>query len=520
MLIAAATAAASAAAVAGTMAVQARRRKAAAIESARRAEAERLQALDGQTIAEVDRALERAEALRGRLERQLAEHEEALAADEQRLERLAASVERRDDRIGQRAEAITERSSALKDRRETIRALSDEIDQLDDRILATMEEVAGAPRPTLIDQIGAEMKAEVKVAATKAARALEERATHHAETEARRLIDLALYRYGTPLTADRLVATVDLPRSTTARERMLADDRAIIRAITAFSEVEFIEQTDRDGLYMQAPDPFTREIGRLAFNRLGKSKKLSLDRVESTVEKARKDLEKIAQDAGNRAARILRLKKVHPEILFLVGKLLYRTSYTQNQWTHAIETAHLCGIMAEDLGLDRRTAYRSALMHDIGKVLWAETEATGSHAVSGAAFATAHGESPEIVHPIAAHHNDEKPSTPLAHLVAAADALSGARPGARRETIESYTRRVDEVEAICADFKPRGIKSAYVISGGREVRVIVDPRRVDDLAAARLSMDIARRIEDDCIYPGQIKVVVVRETTAQAVARR
>jgi len=225
------------------------------------------------------------------------------------------------------------------------------------------------------------------------------------------------------------------------------------------------------------------------------------------------------RDAGRRAARILKLKNVHPDILQLVGKLLYRTSYTQNQWQHAIETAHLCGMMAEQMGLNVRDAYRSGLMHDIGKVLWAETEAVGSHAVSGAAFATERGETPDIVHPIAAHHGDEKPSSPLAHLVAAADALSGARPGARRETLESYTQRVDDIEKICGEFRGRGLKRSYVIQGGREVRIHVDPHRVDDHAAVRLAGEVAGRIEEECVYPGQIKVTILRETTSSSMAR-
>jgi ribonuclease Y len=214
---------------------------------------------------------------------------------------------------------------------------------------------------------------------------------------------------------------------------------------------------------------------------------------------------------------VLKLKKVHPEILHLVGKLLYRTSYTQNQWQHAIESAQLCAMMAQELGLPLQEARRAALLHDIGKVLWAETEAVGSHAVSGAAFATDRGEIPEIVHPIAAHHNDEKPSTALAHLVAAADALSGARPGARRETIETYKQRVEDLERISSDFK--SVKKAYVIQGGRELRIVVDPAQVTDIEAVQLSNAVAERIEDECVYPGQIKVCVVRETRRVAVAR-
>jgi ribonuclease Y len=179
--------------------------------------------------------------------------------------------------------------------------------------------------------------------------------------------------------------------------------------------------------------------------------------------------------AGKSAAEMLKVEKMHPEILHLVGKLLYRTSYTQNQWAHAIESAYLCGMIAEDLGVDAVAARRSALIHDIGKVLWAETEAVGSHAVSGAAFARAHGEPPEIVHPIAAHHNDEKPDSVLAYIVAAADALSGARPGARRATEEAYSMRVEDLERICQSF--RGIESHFVIQGGRELRIVVDQGR-------------------------------------------
>jgi ribonuclease Y len=174
-------------------------------------------------------------------------------------------------------------------------------------------------------------------------------------------------------------------------------------------------------------------------------------------------------------------------------------------------------MMAQDMGIDLRLARRAGLLHDIGKVLWAETEAVGSHAVSGAAFAEAHGERPEVVHPIAAHHGDEKPSTALAHLVAAADALSGARPGARREGVVSYGQRLEDLERICADFPD--IQKSFVMSGGREIRLEVDPRRTDDISSARLSDEVARRIEEECVYPGQIKVTVIREIRSSAVAR-
>jgi len=520
MIIAAATAVAAAGTVAGAMAVGARRRREAAIEQARRQEQIGLDAARGEAGVALESAVQRAERLRDRLRRQLETETEMLAEDEARLAEIQASAARRDETAEGRDRALAERAAEMKTRREQLGALRDEVDAIEQRIVERIEQVAGESRDEMSDRISESLTGEARVAAEKAARVYEERVQSRAEVEARRLMDLACHRYGVAKPADRLIATVELPRGKIARERFLADGRAIMLAIAEHSEVEFVPQEGKDGFYMQAPDPYTREIGRLTFERLARRRDPSVDDVAKLVERARADLEKICRDAGKRATRILKLKNVHGEIQFLVGKLLYRTSYTQNQWQHAIETAHLCGMMASDLGLDIRVAHRSALMHDIGKVLWAETEAVGSHAVSGAAFATAHGEPPEIVHPIAAHHNDEKPSSPLAHLVAAADALSGARPGARRETIESYSQRVEDVQTICADFKPRGIRNTYVISGGREVRVLVDPRRVDDLAASRLANDIAFRIEDECIYPGQIKVMVIRETQASATARR
>ena len=272
-------------------------------------------------------------------------------------------------------------------------------------------------------------------------------------------MDVACHRYGVPC-QQNVCTLLSMSRASGAQKVLKADNFALLEALTELSEVSFEYMEDGGGYYLRGPDPYTREIGRLSYMELVRSRHPNDDAVKVAFERASKKLTKITTKAGNDAAKILGLKGIDPAILFLVGKLLYRTSYTQNQWQHAIETAHLCGLMASELGLDLKTAYRSALMHDIGKVLWAETEAVGSHAVSGAAFATAHGETPEIVHPIAAHHGDEKPSTALAHLVAAGDALSGARPGARTETAETYTQRVEEITHICDEFRGRGISQS------------------------------------------------------------
>jgi ribonuclease Y len=510
-----ATAAAAGAATAGAAWLAQRRAAEQRLAAERAAGERRVETARESAAALAADAQRRAEAHAERLARALDDDAALLDADAERLERAEAAVERREASLDARAAAIDERYEELKTRRARLTEAREGTESLEDEFDREVERVAGERRDAVIERLADELTGHARIAAQKAARALEENAQAHAETEAKRLIDLACQRYGTALPANRLVTTVTLPSKADARQAVLADGEALLKALTEATDVDF-ERRDDDLLYLRAPDPFTREVGRLAYERTLRSSKPTVEFAQKMAEKAAQDLDKIAHDAGRRAARILKLKGVHQDILYLVGKLLYRTSYTQNQWQHAIETAHLCGIMAEDMGLDIRTAHRAALMHDIGKVLWAETEAVGSHAVSGAAFATAHGEAPEIVHPIAAHHGDEKPSTPLAHLVAAADALSGARPGARRETIESYSGRVEQVEAICADF--RGIRQSYVIQGGREVRILVDPRQVDDLAAARMSEDVAHRIEDECIYPGQIKVTVIREIRSQAVA--
>ena len=464
-------------------------------------------------------AQEKAQALREELKRTLSLREAELRDDELQLEQQQQTIDRRVAVLKERDDRLAAQFEQIKEKKHEVGLLREELEHLDKLVVSEAEKVAGVRCDALLEHLSIELSDDARVAAQRAASMWIDQAKSRNEVMAKQVMDVACQRYGAPLPAERLHVVVDEPRKTERKKILKADNFALLEALTELSEVSFEHMEDGGGYYLQGPDPYTREIGRLAYLDLIRARNLNEDAVKTAYERASKKLNKITTKAGNDAAKILGIKGVDPAILFLVGKLLYRTSYTQNQWQHAIETAHLCGMMATEMGIDLRTSYRSALMHDIGKVLWAETEAVGSHAVSGAAFATAHGETPEIVHPIAAHHGDEKPSTPLAHLVAAADALSGARPGARTETAESYTQRVEEIGRICDEFRGRGISQSYVIQGGREVRVVVNPQRVDDQAAARLSTDVASRIEDECIYPGQIKVTVIRDTQSSSVAR-
>lgn len=515
LVVATTTVAGLAAGIGGAAALRRRRlERARALEAARKSE--RVARVHTRTVRTVEDARAEAELLRDTLAAELAAAEKTLAEDAARLELRDTALADRDARFARRSEEIDGRFEEFKRQQSHIRELRKQLDHARHEVKDAVAAASGQTRQEIIDELAGEMTASAAVAAQKAAKHLEEQAIEDREKLAREMMDLVCQRYGAPLPANRLVGVVDLPRSAKLREHIMGDDRAVLRAMAEECEVEF-NPTGDNQLHLQAPDPYIREVGRLAYDRMVRGGNVSEAIARKAARKAIRDLDKIVRDAGNRAARVLKLKRVHPEILHLVGKLLYRTSYTQNQWQHAIESAQLCAMMAEELGLDVVAARRAGLLHDIGKVLWAETEAVGSHAVSGAAFATDRGEIPEIVHPIAAHHNDEKPSSALAHLVAAADALSGARPGARRETMETYKQRVEDLERISNDFK--SVKKSYVIQGGRELRIVVDPKQVDDLEAVRLSNAVAERIEDECVYPGQIKVCVVRETQRTAIAR-
>lgn len=517
MLTLAITAAVGAAATATGIKLAGARRQAAELEAARARAASRLDSQRAQFSKFGADLADTADRLLAQETEDLDLHEAQLARDEEGAERRAARAAKREADVRAQQTELTERFEALKARRQTFGDESKALTALDTQTLDALEQVAGETREAVIHAVQDDEARVARLMATKRARQMEQAAELLAERDARHLIDTACQRYSCALPADRLTALVLLPKKAALLEQLLSGDREALVALGEAADVEISERNDTH-LHVQGPDPFTRELGRLALHRMIKSGTVSPDAARSEVERARKDLDRIVRDAGRRAAKVLRLKPVDPEILYLVGKLLYRTSYTQNQWQHAIESAHLCGMMAPALGVPVQLARRAGLIHDIGKVLWAETEAVGSHAVSGAAFARAHGESDEVVHAIAAHHNDEKPSTALAHLVAAGDALSGARPGARRETIEAYSQRVEALEEICSRF--RAIKGSMVIQGGRELRASVDPKELDDLAAAKLSAQLAEVIEEEMIYPGQIKVVVIRETRATTTARR
>jgi ribonucrease Y len=309
------------------------------------------------------------------------------------------------------------------------------------------------------------------------------------------------------------VSVVALP-SDDMKGRIIGREGRNIRAIEAATGVDLIIDDTPEAVVISCHNPVRRELARLALDRLISDGRIHPGRIEEVVRKAEQELEESIREAGQRAVIELGIHGVHQELIRLVGMLKYRYSYAQNVLMHSLETAFIAGALAAELGLNVKQARRAGLLHDIGKALTHEVE--GSHAIVGGEIARKYGESAKIVNAIAAHHEEVKAETILAPLVDAADALSGARPGARREVLESYAKRLEDLERISNSFK--GVERSYAVQAGREIRVIVDPGTVPDDQAVLLARDVARRIEQEMTYPGQIKVTVIRETRASEIA--
>jgi ribonuclease Y len=329
--------------------------------------------------------------------------------------------------------------------------------------------------------------------------------------EAKRLMGIAIQRYEGHYLTERLLS--NLPLLPGVAQRVLGPSNANLAVIEEVANVKLTVADDLSAIRLEGQDSFGREIARRAISRFGKHGVKAGD-LRAATTRIREELEREVFDLGKRAFKELEIPRAHPDIVKLVGRLNWRTSYTQNQWKHAVEAAFLCGMMASELGLDVRLARRAALMHDIGKSLTHAID--GSHAVIGADYARRLGESEIVANAIGAHHADEPCNTVYASLVAAADAMSGARPGARREQADNYAERLQDLERIGGGFA--GVDRAFAVQGGREVRVYVHEGRVSDLRAVELSAEIARKISDEMTFPGQIKVTVIRELKAVEIA--
>lgn len=358
------------------------------------------------------------------------------------------------------------------------------------------------------------VKAEAEIEAAKKIQVIEGEAKAEAEKRAKRIISLAIARYAGEYAAERVVSVVALPNEE-MKGRIIGREGRNIRALEAACGVDLIVDDTPEAVVISGFDPVRREVARRSLMRLMEDGRVHPARIEEVIHKTKSELFHSIKEDGEKACFDLGIHGVDTEILKLIGSLKYRTSYTQNNYTHSIEVGFLCGLMAGELGADTKTARRAGLLHDIGKALDHSIE--GSHAVIGADFAKRHGESELVCHAIRSHHEDEQPKTIYAHLAQAADALSSARPGARRSMMESYVKRLEDLESIGNSFD--GVIRTFAIQAGREIRVMVEGGKVTDEQSLMLSRDIARKIERELNYPGQIKVTVIRETRAIEHAR-
>jgi ribonuclease Y len=379
---------------------------------------------------------------------------------------------------------------------------------------ARLEKIAGLTAAEAKAKLYDEVRDEARRAAADEVRKIEESARAEADEKSRMVVSAAVQRYASEYVAERTVATVPLP-SDEMKGRIIGREGRNVRALEAATGVDLIIDDTPEAVVISCFNPVRREIARLALTRLIADGRIHPTRIEEMVEKATAEIEQQCKEAGEQAAFDLGLPRLHPELTRLVGKLKFRSSNAQNLLQHSVEVAFLAGAMAAELDLPVKTARRAGLLHDIGKAI--EQEAEGSHAAVGAATARKFGEPPRVVQAIAAHHGEVAPGDVLDHLVDAANVLSGQRPGARREMLESYVQRLGDLERVATGFP--GVERAFAIQAGREVRVIVENSRVTDQEARLLSKDIARKVEAELAYPGQVRVSVIRETRATDYAK-
>lgn len=442
-------------------------------------------------------------------EKEVRDTRKELQAQEKRLVSKEEGFDRRVDSLEKRENELSRREASLKTKEIGLEDKSAEYDRQIEAARKQIEQVAGLTRDEARRNVIEEMVEEAKHEAAKRIRIIEEEAKAEAARKGQKIIALAIERLAGDFVAERSVTVMPLPNDE-LKGKIIGREGRNIRALEAATGIDLIVDDTPETVVISGHNPIRREIARLSLEKLISDGRIHPGRIEEVVRKSEQEIDEAIREAGQKAIFDVGVHGVHPEIVKLLGRLKYRYSYAQNVLLHSIEAAFICGSMAAELGLNEKQARRAALLHDIGKAVDHEVE--GSHAIIGAELARKYGESPKIVNAIAAHHEDVKAETILAPLVDAADALSGARPGARREMMESYTRRLEELERIVNSFK--GVEKSYAVQAGREIRIMVQHDLVSDDEAARMAREIAKRIENEMTYPGQIKVTVIREMRA------
>ncbi|MCA1830066.1 MAG: ribonuclease Y [Actinomycetota bacterium] len=472
----------------------------------------------------VVQAQDEALAIRRDLEEELKSRREEIDRREGRLGQREDTVEKREQQLTGREQQLIGREGELTRALEQLeargRSLEEARARLDDQageIQRQLERAAGMSAAEARNALMKRIEEDAKREAMGMVRNLEQRAREEAEQRARRIVTLAIQRVASETTTESSVAVLALPNEE-MKGRIIGREGRNIRAFEAATGVNIIIDDTPEAVLLSCFDPVRREIGRLTLEKLVADGRIHPSRIEEMAERAKADVEEEVKRAGEEAILDVGLTDIHPELVRVLGRLQYRTSYGQNVLKHLIETAHISGIIGAELGMTRdevRLLKRCGLLHDIGKAVTHEVE--GSHALIGAELARRLKEPPEVVHAIESHHGEVEQRSLFAVLSQTADQISGGRPGARRETLEAYVKRLEKLEEICTSYA--SVDKTFAMQAGREVRVIVKPQDIDDVACQILARDIAKRIEEELQYPGQIKVTVVRETRATEYAK-
>lgn len=440
--------------------------------------------------------------MRSEMERENKERRSDLQRQERRLLQKEENLDRKIDSFEKKEEHLALKETKLNESQA-------KVDELYQKQLGELERLSGLSTEDAKKELLLSVEEEVKHESAMMIKELEQQAKDEADRKAREIISLAIQRCAADHVAETTVSVVALPNDE-MKGRIIGREGRNIRTLETLTGIDLIIDDTPEAVIISGFDPVRREVARIALEKLINDGRIHPSRIEEMVEKAQKEVEQRIKEAGEQAMFSVGVHGLHPEMVKLLGRLKYRTSYGQNVLNHSVEVAHLATIMASELGVDVNLAKRAGLLHDIGKAVDHEVE--GSHVELGVEIAKKYRESDLVINAIAAHHGDTEPKSVEAVLISACDAVSAARPGARRETLESYLKRLTRLEEISESFD--GVEKCYAVQAGREIRIMVKPEQVDDASAILLARDVAKKIEAEMEYPGQIKVVIIRETRA------
>ncbi len=440
-------------------------------------------------------------------EREVRERRADLQKQERRLQQKEESLDKKTD-------AFERKEEELRKRQASVLATQEEVSLIKKSQLEMLEKISGLTQDEAKHQILSSLENECRHDAALKIKEIEAETKENADRMAREVISIAIQRCAADHAAETTVSVVPLPNDE-MKGRIIGREGRNIRTLESITGVDLIIDDTPEAITVSSFDPVRREVARLALEKLIADGRIHPTRIEDLVEKARKEVDRVIKQEGERAAFETGVNNLHPELIKLLGRQKYRTSYGQNVLNHSIEVAHIAGLLASELGVDIPLAKRAGLLHDLGKSVDHEME--GSHVQLGVELARKYNESPDVIHAIEAHHNDVEPRTVIACLVQAADAISAARPGARRENVENYIRRLEKLEELTGTYP--GVEKSYAIQAGREVRIMVKPEEVSEDNMILLARDLAKKIENELEYPGQIKLNVIRETKAVEYAK-